>query len=377
MKRFWVWCVLLCLSVQLLVPWGKATETVCFTAANELLLDLTDETMPFWQDGELYVSQQVFQDGLLGVNFIRSRDRSSALLYRGSDVLICSLQGAGSSDNHDQQYSRSAVERGGIVFFPISLLTEYFGLRYSYTETSWGQVLRLKSDAAVLSDQVFLDAAGTLLAYRYQQYSKSKETTSQLVTVPQETTPAVTPKEDEEERVTISLALRVSDADALGEVLRQRETLSGLTLFVPETILQTQGDLLRCLYGKGYTIAAALTAETGEELLREAERCNALLLAHGLPQSRLLCGAEGAEGSVLRENGYWCARPQLHWSRGFGTNALRTKLLRAMQTAGGYVLIEQGEASAEQLRQLLLSIEEDCTLYALHRAWIAENFTKS
>ena len=57
------------LLLVLLVPgpgWA-AGAGVYFTAANEQLMDLNSETMPFYSNGVLYVSSRVFEGGELGL----------------------------------------------------------------------------------------------------------------------------------------------------------------------------------------------------------------------------------------------------------------------------------------------------------------------
>ena len=42
----------------LLPPRASAAPTLYFTAVNDRMCDLNDETMPFWQNGLLYVARK-------------------------------------------------------------------------------------------------------------------------------------------------------------------------------------------------------------------------------------------------------------------------------------------------------------------------------
>ena len=59
----------------------RAIETPYFTAVNDILLDLDDETMPFWSEGTLYVPDTVFAGTTLGVTYTRSRDKMQKTLF--------------------------------------------------------------------------------------------------------------------------------------------------------------------------------------------------------------------------------------------------------------------------------------------------------
>ena len=59
---------------------NEAETTVYFTAVNDQLLpDLSDETMPFWSGGRLYVPSTVITGTDLGLFYSRSRDKSTAV----------------------------------------------------------------------------------------------------------------------------------------------------------------------------------------------------------------------------------------------------------------------------------------------------------
>ena len=55
----------------LLPPRASAAPTLYFTAVNDRMCDLNDETMPFWQNGLLYVAGATV-DGPddLGIRFL-------------------------------------------------------------------------------------------------------------------------------------------------------------------------------------------------------------------------------------------------------------------------------------------------------------------
>ena len=120
----------------LLPPRASAAPTLYFTAVNDRMCDLSDETMPFWQNGLLYVAGATV-DGPddLGIRYSYNQEKSVAILYKGQRVLYCDLT-AGTMENNrtGEQYVGSHIVRSGMVFFPITALAKIFDLKYSSTK---------------------------------------------------------------------------------------------------------------------------------------------------------------------------------------------------------------------------------------------------
>ena len=87
-KRFLCLLLVLLMAFSLTPSETRAETTVYFTAVNDQLLpDLSDETMPFWSGGRLYVPSTVITGTDLGLFYSRSRDKSTAVVYRQGSAL--------------------------------------------------------------------------------------------------------------------------------------------------------------------------------------------------------------------------------------------------------------------------------------------------
>lgn len=124
------------------VPSGAA-ETVYFTAVNKNVLTLSDDTMPFWSGGYLYVPSTIFT-GVgrdLGVSYYPNIARQTVLLYVDKTVyssLVFDLNKDYAIDNEGNLYFQKPIQRGGVIFLPISLIARCFGLLYSTVEVDPG-----------------------------------------------------------------------------------------------------------------------------------------------------------------------------------------------------------------------------------------------
>ena len=240
MKGKRIFCLLLsALLLFSLAPGAaRADTTVYFTAVNDQLLSLSDDTMPFWSGGRLYLSSTAISGSDLGVFYSRSRDKQTVVVYRQGSALTFDLSSGAVNDQNGRQYGGSAIVRGDVVFLPIELLTQFFALDYSYTRISYGYLVRIKSDTVVLSDAKFIDAAAAPMAQRYNEYIKSHSGGL---------TPGDTPRPSvDSDTDRVYLTLPVTDAALSLELLSSLEDASAKATFLfTEKQLADSGDLLR------------------------------------------------------------------------------------------------------------------------------------
>ena len=223
-KRFLCLLLVLLMVFSLTPSETRAETTVYFTAVNDQLLpDLSDETMPFWSGGRLYIPSTVITGTDLGLFYSRSRDKSTAVVYRQGSALTFNFAAGTVADQNDRQYSGPAIVRSDVVFLPLDLLTQFFSLDYSYTRVTYGYLVRVKSDTVVLSDAKFIDAAAMSMEQRYNEYMKTHSESNDPGNTPDQNTDG--------DRDLVCLALRVTDEESANALL---DTLasSGYTLCV-------------------------------------------------------------------------------------------------------------------------------------------------
>lgn len=206
-KRFLCLLLVLLMVFSLTPSETRAETTVYFTAVNDQLLpDLSDETMPFWSGGRLYVPSTVITGTDLGLFYSRSRDKSTAVVYRQGSALTFNFAAGTVADQNDRQYSGPAIVRSDVVFLPLDLLTQFFSLDYSYTRVTYGYLVRVKSDTVVLSDAKFIDAAAMSMEQRYNEYMKTHSDSNDPGNTPDQNTDG--------DRDLVCLALRVTDEES-------------------------------------------------------------------------------------------------------------------------------------------------------------------
>lgn len=292
--------VLMALLLMVLLcpgPGRASGNGVYFTAANEQLLDLNSETMPFYSNGVLYVSSRVFEGGELGLSYGRNTTLGLATLYRqGSNMdLRFDIAGQVVYDKQYNMYNGYAIERGGEVFFPLELVCRYFRLSWSYNETETAPLIRVKSDNVILSDVDFINAAATLMRGRYDDFERAA---ASRPPVSPDTPATVDPPVQAAEGQKVYL---VFDGQYAREVLPVLEEAQG-TFLLTAGQMASDGDLLRALAAGGHGIALRLEGETREERKDEIRRGREALWQAACSWLEL-AWYEGEEEPLLEEEG--------------------------------------------------------------------------
>ena len=270
----------------LLPPRASAAPTLYFTAVNDRMCDLNDETMPFWQNGLLYVAGATV-DGPddLGIRYLYNQEKSVAILYKGQRVLYCDLT-AGTMENNrtGEQYAGSPIVRSGMVFFPITALAKMFDLKYSSTKIAYGYLLRIRDDNAVLSDEYFIDAATDPIQKRYAQYERAHAAAEQ-----ENETPAQVETPVRRDDLTVYLLLPAANGSMLTQLLSTLENYqSHATLLLTPELPESAGDGVRRAAATGNAVALRIDAATAAEALAQIERGNDALWHAASLRTRLV-----------------------------------------------------------------------------------------
>lgn len=251
---------------------ASSTSGVYFTAINDQLMDLSYDDMPFYSNGVLYVSSRLFEGGELGLSYGRNVNLGLATLYmQGSDLdLRFDLAGQTAYDKQYNVYNGYAIEKGGVVFFPLNLVCRYFGLSWSYNETDTIPLIRVKSSAVILSDPRFLNAAKTLMQTRYDDFVRDQSTPSQ----PGSTTTDV-PKPDPPPEPPVQAAegqkvYLLFDGRDIPDVLPALGNTQAAFLLTAEEL--ADGDLVRALAAQGHAVVLRIQGETLEEAEAEVQK---------------------------------------------------------------------------------------------------------
>lgn len=351
---------------------SAAAGAVYFTSINDRLLDLSDDTMPFWSGGVLYVSSVVCSEPELGINYARSRDKTTISLFKSRKVLIFDLAEGSCYDSAGVVYDASVIVRGDAVFLPMEVLAAAFDLTYSVNRVSLGFLVRVCDENAVLSDAAFLDAAGSPMAQRYAKYERA-HAPEEPEPEPDDPEPEpVDPTPVERKKYTLYFAVEVTDAQSVEAILELVGENAGLTfLFTPEQAGQN-GALLRRLPAEGHSVALLVDGAQGEQqVLAQLQAGNEAMWRAANRMTRLVYVRNASKTvSAVEAAGYCALRFQSDFSGARAPGGVQTvkSILRTAGQNGNTCRVLLGTDAA-----LLLSLadgltrlsEEDYTLLRL------------
>lgn len=266
--------LVLCLGV--LYPAPVYAADICFTAIDESILKLTNESMPIWSGGVLYAPYTTFNEGDNGmagweIQVLHSKASNRALVFDKNRYLEFDLKaGTCWDDLTGIPYSAGAIVRGGLLYLPVEIVCQHFGMTYSYREIAKGDLLRIKTDGVIISDARFADAADNILNLRLKEYNQNKPGSTQTpeVTTPQP--PVQQPPAESDQSVDTFLAFRCEEEGALEPILTVLDAVQGKGMFflTPELIEQ-RADLVIRVLGSGHSVGLLAWGESMEEIRGE------------------------------------------------------------------------------------------------------------
>lgn len=307
-----VCCVLL--LFQLAVPPAEAAQTLYFIAVGNEVQPLSDQTMPFWSGGYLYIPATMFTGSVwraLNVACSYNEASQSVVLYNnGGDrrYLMFYLNQNYAQDREGNISYPGAILRNGVPYVPASLTADYFELDYSVTAVSRGYLVWLRKPGFGLSDRDFADAATYRMEYRYSEYLKAKEQGETSGS------PSDTPAEpDTAGGQSIYLCMEADDTTASVLDTLDRYSMQAAFFCTPE-FLRENGDLLRRMTAAGQAVGLLVDArredQSVEQQLQEGNRALELATC-GKTRLAMVENGDSAAVQAVQDAGFRCLEPDL------------------------------------------------------------------
>lgn len=354
-------CLLLIMQMTM-VP-ARAEKDVYFVAAGSHVLPMSDETMPFWSNGYLYVSSTIFTGivwNVLGISHVPANSKQPLILYSGGDrSLIFDAKKNYAQDAAGSLYYPGAIRRNGNVFVPASLVANFFDLQYSLVDNvDHGYLVWLRKPDYGLGDKAFADAATYPMADCYAQYLQNKAAS--------QTTPGMNPGietpgvEFSGKRVYLCVEAD-EDTGLLLDVLGRQEAQAAF--FCSQEFLETKGDLLRRMAVTGQAIGLLLDGGDSDLSIEEQiEAGNHALMQATCGKTRLVYIKNGTDAAVQQaeEAGFRHLEPDINRAPyGLQSSADANTLLRRVKERRGDVAVWLGtDVSTVGLRAFLNAAED-------------------
>ena len=369
--------VLLCLS--LLLPLFSASnpsyaaDSYLITIAEDQVLDsVGDNEMAVYIDGIIYAPYTTLQK-MNSVYANYNEAEQLVTVYRVGAIMYFELDTGLTYDLQQRSIRVSAKMRDGVPYLPVSIVTAWMGMYFSYISAESSgvgyPVIRLASDKPALADNVILSRNASRLrsVARARNKASGIEVPADPVVVPPRTTallftglPEVLPADENGNLPTqpLSSLLSVLEGNTMPAAffLKQEELLPG-------------AETLRELVSRGFSVGILLSS--AEDPVAEAQACSQLYAQLLHQRVRLVCSAglelTEEQKTALAEAGFVLWSPTLDPDTGDLSSG---KLLSAAQKA----LRNAPEQSALRLYPTDLTAE---ILPVICSYLLAQNFTAS
>ncbi len=258
------------LGILLSLPVTGVTSDIYFTVVNDRLQELSDETMPYYSNGKIYVPLTLFSQTSLSTYGIYDSDSNTATIYSPLHYLRFIFSGGNTYDDTGKVYSYRAIFHNSTVYVPAENVCAFFGFEYSMYYTSPAPFVRIKNSNARFSDADFAKNKYLSMQSDYNAY----------LNIPMQTetpsvTPAPTPSTAEPDKhASVYLSFRGINENT-------RTVLDSLSyygfkacFFVTADEIRQNQDIIRQIAGSGHTIGFVCTANLTEDYIR----CSELLL---------------------------------------------------------------------------------------------------
>ena len=249
------------LAIAIALP-SFAADTIYFTSVNNILMTLSDDTMPINYNGSIYVPYSVFNSNELGTFAVYSQSAQIVTVFGSGVQLYFNLQEGATYDTYGTSYQYRAISSNGRVYLPAAFTCQYFGIDYSTIQGNrYGPIVRM-TVGNVLDNATFSAAASELMKSRLDDYNRTKASSSPSAS----STPPPTPTPARPSPPSSSSAPDRSDVDVyvsffgLDQELTPR-ILNSLKLrsvsaafFVTAGDISACPDLIRRISGEGHMI---------------------------------------------------------------------------------------------------------------------------
>ena len=369
--------VLLCLS--LLLPLFSASnpsyaaDSYLITIAEDQVLDsVGDNEMAVYIDGIIYAPYTTLQK-MNSVYANYNEAEQLVTVYRVGAIMYFELDTGLTYDLQQRSIRVSAKMRDGVPYLPVSIVTAWMGMYFSYISAESSgvgyPVIRLASDKPALADNVILSRNASRLrsVARARNKASGIEVPADPVVVPPRTTallftglPEVLPADENGNLPTqpLSSLLSVLEGNTMPAAffLKQEELLPG-------------AETLRELVSRGFSVGILLSS--AEDPVAEAQACSQLYAQLLHQRVRLVCSAglelTEEQKTALANAGFVLWSPSLDPDTGDLSSG---KLLSAAQKA----LRNAPEQSSLRLYPTDLTAE---ILPVICSYLLAQNFTAS
>lgn len=346
---------------------------------DQVITPISSTNMPIQVGGTYYLPYTVFDPNVVDVDLgVKYSLRDNVLTLYTKQALLKYDLNAGTCEDRDGStgYTR-AIVRGSMIYVSMPSVCSYFGIQFYQEATVYGQVIRLTTSSAVLSDRDFMDSAlSTSIADAYKKYWQAQESLnpspspSQSVSPsPSVTTPSPSPSptntdSGDKRYVTVSLAFRHTDGTGLADILDilARENRTAL-FFMPPDAIGDNAALIRRMVGAGHSVGLSVAGGPASDATQLLTEGNRLLELAAHMNTRTVLVENGDEDTIaaLEADGWSAWEGNVSLPESASVSYCASYILRSADSKRSlaYITLDDDTRSAQVLDIILPTLRED------------------
>lgn len=346
---------------------------------DQVITPISSTNMPIQVGGTYYLPYTVFDPNVVDVDLgVKYSLRDNVLTLYTKQALLKYDLNAGTCEDRDGNtgYTR-AVVRGSMIYVSMPSVCSFFGIQSYQEATAYGQVIRLTTSSAVLSDRDFMDSAlSTSIADAYKKYWQAQESLNPSPSPsqpaspsPSVPTPSPSPSptdtdSGDKRHVTVSLAFRHTDGTGLADILDllAQESLPAL-FFLPPDAVGDSAALIRRMVGAGHGVGLSVAGGPAADAAQLLSEGNRLLELAAHMNTRTVLVENGDDGTIaaLEADGWsaWVGNVSPPESSSVSYSA--SSVLRSVDAKRSlaYITLDDDARSAQILATILPALRED------------------
>lgn len=346
---------------------------------DQVITPISSTNMPIQVGGTYYLPYTVFDPNVVDVDLgVKYSLRDNVLTLYTKQALLKYDLNAGTCEDRDGStgYTR-AIVRGSMIYVSMPSVCSYFGIQFYQEATVYGQVIRLTTSSAVLSDRDFMDSAlSTSIADAYKKYWQAQESLtpspspSQSVSPsPSVTTPSPSPSptntdSGDKRYVTVYLAFRHTDGTGLADILDilARENRTAL-FFMPPDAIGDNAALIRRMVGAGHSVGLSVAGGPASDATQLLTEGNRLLELAAHMNTRTVLVENGDEDTIaaLEADGWSAWEGNVSLPESASVSYCASYILRSADSKRSlaYITLDDDTRSAQVLDIILPALRED------------------
>ncbi len=284
-KKLSALAVVLALLVSL-VPGVRASGSLFFVGVNDdIPLLLPGDTAAYYAGGLLYAPYTVFDAAPAGINVSYSAEGQTLALFTMNQRMVYDLSAGTVTERNGDPIPVETVYRNGVLYIPVEQAAKAFGLSVSLMSSETGcLLLRFTNGTQIYDNEKFLSRSELFVTHMLDAYGglDSGEIQGGTPAEPGEPEP-----EEPEPVVELTLYLAFAAEAVSRETLLDLEAMAAVmeqeipaTFFLTRAQLEEDAELVRQLYGRGFTIGLTVDAscqDPAQELRLANEALDQLL----------------------------------------------------------------------------------------------------